>query len=179
MLRIPTVYAEQSYMPCIPTARTHCVYLSVSALGLEPRRFEALDFKSSVSNNSTIRTDSHELPVKTGSLFGTQATHTRELGLGRAQLTYGLASSSCGGLGMPFTLCIDAQLLSNSQNTIDPLSYIDKESVLTLVESFLSVLQDSSTLSLAFPQETSYLTSDAIIDVVLQSVDSAESFVPH
>ncbi len=80
---------------------------------------------------------------------------------------------------MPLTLCIDAWPLSNSQNTIDPLSYIDKESALTLVESFLSVLQDSSTLSLAFPQETSYLTSDAIIDVVLQSVDSAESFVPH
>ena len=80
---------------------------------------------------------------------------------------------------MPLTLCTDAWPLSNSRSTIDPLSHIDKESALTPCESFLSVLQDSSTLSLAFPQETSYLTSDAIIDVVLQSVDSAESFVPH
>jgi len=80
---------------------------------------------------------------------------------------------------MPLTLCTDAWPLSNSQNTIDPLSHIDKESALTLVESFLSVLRDSSTLWLVCLEETSYLTSDAIIDVVLQSARFDDSYVSH
>ena len=142
-----TCYQERSYR--IPTARTYCMYLSVSALGIEPRRFEALDFKSSVSTNSTIRTESRDF------LCNLDNTHTR-------------TRPSCGDLGMPLTLCTDAWLLSNSQSTIDPLSHIDKGSALTLVESFLSVLRDSSTLWLVCLEEITYLRFDAIIDVVFQ-----------
>ena len=80
---------------------------------------------------------------------------------------------------MPLTLCTDAWLLSNSQSTIDPFFHIDKESALTLVESFFYVSRDSSTLSLAFPQERGYPEFDAIIDVVLPPVSSVSLPVSH